>query len=85
MEYMFHDCKILNISDDANTIKSYLRNLPKRSYPKQDHTSLLNSLWERIKPLLNYTTKLNGYFKDHAMLLALPADWQNIEPIQWNP
>ena len=97
MSHMFWSCHQLNISDDTNKIKSYLQSLPKHSYPKQDHASLLKSLWERIKPLLKDTTKLNGYFKGYtiealinkpnqkAIQLDLPSDWQNIELPQWNP
>jgi surface protein len=88
MRYMFRACHQLNISDDDNnTIKSYLHNLPRNSYPKQDHISLLQSLWERVKPLLKYTTQLNNYFKRYAKftLTDLPSDWQNVELIQWNP
>jgi surface protein len=85
MGFMFSGCGQLNIPNDTNSIKSHIRNLPKRSYPKQDHTHLLQSLWERVKPLLKDTTKLNGYFKQYIYIENLPSDWQNIELIQWNP
>jgi surface protein len=70
MKDMFSYCEQLDISGDPDEIKSYFCNFPKPSYPnyhKQDHTSLLNSLWERVKPLLKDTTKLNGYFKRYTI------------------
>ena len=78
-------CCMLVTYQCNDTVKSMLRNLPKRIYPKQDHSQLLQSLWERVKPLLKYTTPLNNHFKHHAMSLALPSDWQSIEIPQWNP
>ena len=81
---MFYGCGQLNVSSDTNDIESYLR-----LYPKQDHTQLLQSLWERVKPLLKDTTKLNGYFKRYDKYYIhiedLPSDWQNIELPQWDP
>ena len=97
MTWMSSYCNQLNISNDSDVIKSLLRNSPKRSYPKQDHTQLLQSLWERVKPLLKDTTPLNGYFKRYtisesinapiqtAISIDLPPDWQNIDLPQWNP
>jgi surface protein len=89
MQWMFGERVKLKKPNNTNSIKSHLRNLPKRSYPKQDHNSLLNSLWERVKPLLKYTTKLNGYFKQcntfYLHIEDLPSDWQDMEIPQWNP
>ena len=88
MHDMFYNCRYLNVPNDTNKIKTYLRSLPKHSYPKQDHALLLQSLWERIKPLLRPTTKLNGYFKRYTLeetSLDLPPEWQGIELPQWNP
>jgi hypothetical protein len=97
--HMFNGCEQLNLP--YADVKYHLRNLPKRSYYNQNHTQLLQSLWERIKPLLKNTTKLNGYFKrytisepikapikesNHKSILPdLPSDWQDIELPQWNP
>lgn len=65
MSGMFLDCDF--DSTDTNEVKAYLREFNKRSYPKQDHTSLLKSLWERVKPLLKHTTKLNNHFKGYKI------------------
>jgi surface protein len=68
MDGMFCGCyQMQNVYYNTYENKSHLRNLPKRSYPKQDHTSLLNHLWNRVKPLLKDTTKLNGYFKRYTI------------------
>ena len=63
MYCMFDTCSQITIPENTNAVKSYLCDLPKHTYPKRDNTQLLQSLWERIKPVLKHTTKLNGYFK----------------------
>jgi surface protein len=73
MNGMFYGCQGLGIPDNTDIIKSRLRNIHKRSYPKQDHTSLLQSLWERIKPLLKYTTPLNNHFKGYSFEDSIKA------------
>jgi surface protein len=100
MQYMFLYCAQLNVYeaedvsesseasdeeeecvyDDTYNTKSYLRNLF-----EQDRASLLNALWERVKPLLKDTTKLNGYFKQYNHNEDLPSDWQGMEIPQWIP
>jgi surface protein len=74
MEGMFCNCKRHNISNGTPEIKAHLRSFSTYSYSKQDHTSLLQSLWERVKPLLKDTTKLNNHFKGYT--IEAPAEDQ---------
>ena len=88
MEGMFSGCcELRNIPCCIEGIKSYLRNLPKRSYPNQGRRPPPNSRQLCVSAYHKYGSikEITRAPTQKEIPLQLPSDWKIIETVQWNP